>query len=130
MKVYLSCGTYFEKQEDAHKHARQNGTTFTKVEFPFAASPKADFVAWLNMDGDIAEERPQSAPEWKPSPQPQPVQPTSAFADQTLAFEDQFEAMPLPLQLHFAGLALENARSRIGAENAPAKARQGYGGAK
>lgn len=35
------------------------------------------------------------------------------YAVQTISFEDGFAAMPLSLQLHFAGLALENARSQI-----------------
>lgn len=50
MKVYRAKGTYFEKQEDARKADR----AFEAVEFPFAASPKADFVAWMNKGGKPA----------------------------------------------------------------------------
>lgn len=44
MKLYLLNGTYYEKQADVPKGQGK----FETVEFPFAASPKADFVAWLN----------------------------------------------------------------------------------
>jgi hypothetical protein len=58
VKVYrIPAGTYFEKQEDARKADRK----FETVEFPFAASPKADFVTWLNNRQllDVAAERQQ-----------------------------------------------------------------------
>ena len=42
MKLYLHTGRYYEKQADCPDRK------FETVEFPFAASPKADFVAWLN----------------------------------------------------------------------------------
>lgn len=42
MKLYLQNGTYYEKQADVPKGK------FETVEFPFSASPKADFVAWMN----------------------------------------------------------------------------------
>lgn len=44
MKVYLSKGIYYEMQADAKKADKG----FETVEFPFAASPKSDFVDWLN----------------------------------------------------------------------------------
>lgn len=50
MKVYRAKGAYFEKQEDARKADR----AFEAVEFPFAASPKTDFVVWLNKGGKPA----------------------------------------------------------------------------
>jgi hypothetical protein len=43
VKVYLASGAYYEKQADVPK-----GQKFEAVEFPFGASPKADFIAWLN----------------------------------------------------------------------------------
>lgn len=44
MKVYLAKGIYYEMQADAKKADKG----FETVEFPFAASPKSDFVEWLN----------------------------------------------------------------------------------
>lgn len=48
MKLYLLNGTYYEKQADVPKGQGK----FETVEFPFAASPKADFVAWMNERSD------------------------------------------------------------------------------
>jgi hypothetical protein len=45
MKTYLADGRYYEKQADVPK-----GTKFEAVEFPFSASPKADFIDWLNAN--------------------------------------------------------------------------------
>lgn len=44
MKVYLAKGIYYEMQADAKKADKG----FETVDFPFAASPKSDFVDWLN----------------------------------------------------------------------------------
>lgn len=50
MKLYLHTnGCFYEKQADCPSKS------FEAVEFPFAASPKADFVAWMNQRGSQAE---------------------------------------------------------------------------
>jgi hypothetical protein len=50
MKLYRhSNGLFYEKQADCPSK------TFEAVEFPFAASPKADFVAWMNQNAGIAK---------------------------------------------------------------------------
>jgi hypothetical protein len=50
MKLYQnSNGVFYEKQADCPSK------TFETVEFPFAASPKADFVAWLNQNAALAK---------------------------------------------------------------------------
>lgn len=116
MIVYRApTGTYYEKQADMPK-----GTKFEAVDYPFAASPKGDFVRWLNEQGlgDAVHEI---------KAQPAPIQPTPAHSQQLLAFEDQFEAMPLATQLHYAALAVENARKADLLGTAPAKAPQRYG---
>jgi hypothetical protein len=49
MKLYQHTnGIFYEKQADCPSRS------FETVEFPFAASPKADFVAWLNQNAGIA----------------------------------------------------------------------------
>jgi hypothetical protein len=50
MKLYQHTnGIFYEKQADCPSRS------FETVEFPFAASPKADFVAWLNQNAAIAK---------------------------------------------------------------------------
>ena len=56
MKVYLAKGIYYEMQADAKKADKD----FETMEFPFAASPKSDFVDWLN---ERERDRPESAVE-------------------------------------------------------------------
>lgn len=48
MKVYLANGTYFETQAEAKAEAKSSGKGFEAVDLPFGASPKADFIVWLN----------------------------------------------------------------------------------
>jgi hypothetical protein len=49
MKLYLHTnGCFYEKQADCPSKS------FEAVEFPFAASPKADFVDWMNQNAGIA----------------------------------------------------------------------------
>lgn len=116
MRLYRAAGTYYEKQADVPKGAR-----FEAVEVPFAASPKADFVAWMNererdkQPGDDAPLFGHANPEIEPlgKPQPAPAQPSPAHAAQVLAFEDEWANFPLGRKLHFAALACEDAREAI-----------------
>lgn len=48
MKLYFHNGRFYEKQADVPSRK------FEVVEFPFAASPKADFVDWMNQRGAVA----------------------------------------------------------------------------
>ncbi len=124
MKLYLANGTHYEKQADVPK-----GTKFEAVEFPFAASPKADFVAWLNELGvtysvtlsDVENEglRVDAAVD---AGEPWPSQPTyskpttlsdPAISAATIALDEAFMAAPLAQQLTLASIALEEARGRI-----------------
>ena len=50
MKLYLHTnGVFYEKQADCPSK------NFEAVEFPFAATPKADFVAWINQNSALAK---------------------------------------------------------------------------
>ena len=50
MKLYLhNNGCFYEKQADCPSK------NFEAVEFPFAATPKADFVAWMNQNSGLAK---------------------------------------------------------------------------
>lgn len=48
MKAYLSNAVYFETQAEAKAEAKVSGEGFEVVDFPFGATPKADFIGWLN----------------------------------------------------------------------------------
>jgi hypothetical protein len=123
MKVYQSKADrrFYEKQADVPK-----GVKWAAVEFPFSASPKADFIAWLNqldygplVAAQIGSQQATSVgvnidePLFNVIPTPNPVQPDPHFSKQVIAFEDGFEAMPLATKLHYATLALEEAREKI-----------------
>lgn len=60
--------------------------------------------------GELPEEHEEQAP----APLPTASAPREApYTTQAISFEDGFAAMPLALQLHYAALALENARTAI-----------------
>lgn len=137
MRVYLANGVHYEKQADVPKGAKP-----APVDFPFAASPKADFVAWLNerptfaQGAEFAHEERDDAEQFAAEiagdyphgvGQPLPEQPSPSHSAQVIAFEDQFEAMPLATQLHYAALAVENARRVDFSDTTPRKAPQRYG---
>lgn len=123
MKVYQSKSDhrFYEKQADVPR-----GIKFVAVEFPFSASPKADFIDWLNgldygpgVSTRIAEQPVSmvavniNEPLLNVVPTPNPVQPDPHFSRQVIAFEDGFAAMALATKLHFAALALEEAREKL-----------------
>lgn len=76
MKLYRLDGLYYEKQADLPKGQLKAAET---VEFPFAASPKADFVSWLNefeqrglsLPAPVQEDVPPAPPppRWNGSPE-------------------------------------------------------------
>jgi hypothetical protein len=59
---------------------------------------------YSGMDVAEASQRPVEAP-------PAAIRP--GYAEKSARFEDEFSAMPLALQLHFAALAMENARDAL-----------------
>lgn len=129
MKVYRAKGTYYEMQADAKKADRG----FETVEFPFSASPKADFVDWLNerdarqADYAVVSMVREEEEAIRIVAQPLPTQPSSSHMDREIAFEDAFEAFPIAKKLHYAALAIENARAVDMLGTAPARAPQRYG---
>lgn len=150
MKVYRAHGDYYEKQADVPK-----GTKFETVEFPFNASPKSDFVAWLNERNraaadygvehaarcvEAAKKRMQptifhhdhdtsflNEPLGVAQPQPtQPVQPQSQIDRNQI--EDLWPTLPLAFQFHLCAATMEAARNTDFFGTAPAKAPQGFRG--
>lgn len=57
-------------------------------------------------------EREEMAATSPPPPVDHPAR-EAPYTTQSISFEDAFDGMPLALQLHYAALALENARSAI-----------------
>lgn len=139
MKVYrIPAGTYFEKQEDARKADRK----FATVEFPFSASPKADFVDWLNnnrIDFGYREHADLVAPVFgegnpalviepkgQPTPQPtQPVQPQSHI--DRAAIDAMWPSLDLAYRFGLCAMTMEDARNTDFFGTTPAKAAQRYG---
>jgi hypothetical protein len=120
MRLYLAAGTYYEKQADVPK-----GTKFEAVEFPFAASPKADFVAWMNersMSGlvaplidDVSPALTMDGPIAKPvgpcaSTLPSPAKDDLAFRREVA---ERWDHQPLAWRLDLGMLAFEDARSQV-----------------
>lgn len=120
MKLYLAAGTYYEKQADVPK-----GTKFEGVEFSFAASPKADFVTWMNEQPSAERAVAVTAPlleqvEWA-GPIAKPIGPCRSLepseAKDDLAFRrevaERWDNQPLPWRLDLGMLAFEDARSVV-----------------
>lgn len=76
MKTYLAKGIYYEMQADAKKADKG----FETVDFPFAASPKSDFVDWLNNNSVAA----LVAPKFTESDTPLLVEPKGEPYDSAL----------------------------------------------
>ena len=98
MRLYLTtCGHWQGTQADA----RQINKQFTCEDVP---TDKAGLLAWLNENCGPRAEPVQV--------QPVQVQPVSVPQTEPMT-EDTFEALSLPMQLHLACLAMENARTRL-----------------
>lgn len=145
MKVYrtlppaISC--FYEKQSDIPK-----GMKFTTVEFPFNASPKADFVAWLNDPcGEFAaakvegfnagfvkgEDVAYAGIEARGVAQPQPVQPVQPQSQiDRAAIDAMWPSLPLAYRFGLCAMTMEDARNTDFFQTTPGKAQQGYGGVK
>ena len=110
MKLYQSPdGTWTGTQADAKAHARDNATTWKEVEVPV---DKAGLMAFLNrhkVGGSVA------APVVFPAFSPPAAAPVAApvYGDRSIAIDDAWDGLPLSRQLHFAALAMEEARSKI-----------------
>ena len=99
MRLYKTpLGQWAGTQSDARIFKATHGVGYEQVEVP---TDKPSLLAWLNAHevGGV-----------KPSPV-DVAPPVETHAQ--LMTEDQFEALPLAMQLHLAALALENARSKI-----------------
>ena len=94
--------------------ARQINRHFEKVDVPTDARGLCAYINELLAGGQTREAAPAPAPAPASVPAPVPAAPPAVpYAVQSASFEDAFENMPLAMQLHFAALAMEAARSKI-----------------
>lgn len=97
----------------------------SKVEIPTDA---AGLCAWLNarrvpiclalvkpeLSAEQAYGFDPTQPEPGPAPEPdKPAIPLPSFAHQSVAIDDAWAALPLARKLHFAALAMEDARAQL-----------------
>jgi len=96
MKLYLHTnGCFYEKQADCPSKS------FEAVEFPFAASPKADFVAWMNNNVGIG------AKAGIMSATPAPAEDGLITADGLFDPKGELRRDPLPVDQHVAKVAAQ-----------------------
>jgi hypothetical protein len=102
MKLYIANGVYFGTQAEAKAETK----SFEQVEVP---TDKAGLIGYLNevtrFDLGHAPCENIEAPARDINEDRAP-----RYAEQSVAFEDQWEQFPLALQLHYAALAVEAAR--------------------
>lgn len=125
MKLYLcQDGTYAGTQADA----KLRGKHFEQVEVP---TDKEGLISYLNqMLNAVSDLRPPEDQFTTVVERQDPIiERVPAPAIETaVALDEAFMKAKLGQQLTLAGIALENAFQRIGKENQPAKAPQGYKG--
>ena len=100
-------------QADAKARSKERGGFFDLVEVP---TDKDGLIAYLNgMEAPAELSRDEILHSNTPEAQEAAkrlMQPES-YAAKSLRFEDEFAAMPLATQLHYAALAMENAREKL-----------------
>jgi len=129
MRLYRTeIGQWAGTQADARKFAATHGVDWEQVEVP---TDKPGLLAWLNNmaagngpndtmidDGDEPEFRP-TLDDYRNIDSEADMyfshfagrKPTNA--EKSVGFEDEFENFPLALKLHYAALAMEEAREKI-----------------
>jgi hypothetical protein len=105
-------------QVDAKRLAKERGTSFEQVDVPTDKSGLMDYVNRLKADINAEMHREPTRDEIINSNTPEMQAKahelmTPGYTEQSVRFEDEFAAMPLGTQLHYAGLALENARDKL-----------------
>lgn len=108
MRLYQSPdGVWTGTQADAKAHARDANTTWKETEVPV---DKAGLMAFLNQHrvGAASSVSPAPAPAAPPPPPP------SSYTHESVALDDAWEGLSLARKLHFAALAMEDARLKIG----------------
>lgn len=103
MKLYIANGQYVGTQADARAINKQ----FDEAEVPV---DKAGLIDYLNRYTPIGFL--QSEDEFTTVVERQD-QPMPSYADRTIAIDEVWEALPLARKLHFAAMAMEDARTAL-----------------
>jgi hypothetical protein len=110
MRLYQSPeGIWTGTQADAKAQAKATGTPYEEVDVPV---DKAGLMAFLNRHRVGAA----APPVLYSGPPVLSVSPPSgivSYSDQSIAIDDAWEELPLARKLHFAALAMEDARSLV-----------------
>lgn len=139
MKLYTVNQTYYGTQAEAKTAAKEAGLLFDpegmQVEVP---TDKPGLIAYLNelvRDSGVEDEFTVIVERQDPEVSGEGTVVSHAeravdlaMLKSTVDLDSAFQAAPLGQQLTLAAIAMENARSRIGRENAPKPAPQGYAG--
>lgn len=145
MRLYRIVGSAWAgTQAEAKKLSAEYNAPWHEAEIP---TDKPGLLAFLNSTGARwRAEPPAPAVERTPAGQFDPMagdpipsreqqldegyslDGTRAGSHPSLTFDDAWDGFPLARKLHFAALAMEDARGIIGAESAPKKAPQGFRG--
>jgi hypothetical protein len=117
MKLYTVLGTYYGTQAEAHKAAREAGGTFLQVEVP---TDKPGLIEYLNakrtiystVDAGYLDVVKDVNEDLDPSlaPPKSVIDPKPSYTEQSVDLEERWSLLPLARKLHFAALAVEDAR--------------------
>ena len=96
---------------------------FQKIDVPTHSAGLQDFIQRL-MDAAHAANAVQAKPEVVINTPPPVMAPVAqpSYTQQSIAIEDAWDKLPLTQKLHFASLAMEDARAAFGVEGAKAAA--------
>lgn len=114
MKLYLANGLYVGTQAEAKKLDRD----FTQVEVP---TDKEGLINYLNANfahadvdfDEVYADKPVKDVNEDLHPERAPRAAEPAYTAQTLDLDEQWESLPLARKLHFAALAVEDARTLV-----------------
>jgi hypothetical protein len=106
--MYRVGNNHYVTQDDAKKGAKALGLDWTPVEVPVKIRDLAEYLNDLVLTVEMNAPRPLETP----APRPDPV-PTLNYTQQSLEIDDLWDTLPLARRLHFAALAVEDARTSV-----------------
>ena len=112
MKFYWIPGEH--RFVSTQPEAKASGLPWERVEISTAHDDLRNMLNELHAKiaaGGVVPVEGSADAKHAPAPLPKAVAPT--YAAQSMTFQEGFETMPLPLKLHYASLALEEARDTI-----------------
>jgi hypothetical protein len=113
VRLYVTpAGRWTGTQAEAKELGRDDGG-WQQRDVP---TDKEGLLDFLNRHGVGEQDDIARSTNGFPPRQAEPAPPAASnYTEQAIRFEDAFAAMPLALKLHFAALAMEEARDKIGA---------------